>query len=366
MRPSRRFWKGKRVFLTGHTGFKGSWLSLWLQRLGAELVGLSNGVPTSPSLFEVAGVAREMISLEGDVRDRNRLRAELEAARPHIVIHMAAQALVQRSLRDPVATYSTNVMGTVNVLEAIRAVEDVRVVLNVTSDKCYRNRGEGHAFREDDPLGGTDPYSSSKACAELVTEAYRESFFRGRGPHQVRIASARAGNVIGGGDWAPHRLVPDVMTAALEGRAAALRHPRSLRPWQHVLNPLDGYLLLAERLWGHGALASAWNFGPVGTDVRSVRWVAERLAELWDGGIRLDEQETSDRREATTLELDPSRARSELGWRPCWNLDVGLEKVASWYRSFAAGEDMRIVTLAEISEYEEQARTIGVAAGRTR
>jgi CDP-glucose 4,6-dehydratase len=352
---SPRFWAGKSVFLTGHTGFKGSWLALWLQSLGAEPVGFSNGVPTKPSLFKTAGVGRDMVSLGGDVRDLDRLRTELRAARPEIVIHMAAQALVQRSLRAPAETYSTNVMGTVNVLEAIRGVGDVRVLLNVTSDKCYRNQGENRAYREGDPLGGSDPYSSSKACAELVTEAYRESVFRGS---DVRIASARAGNVIGGGDWAPDRLVPDVIRAALEGRAAVLRNPRSLRPWQHVLNPLHGYMLLIERLWDDGGFAAGWNFGPDDHDVRPVRWVAERLAALWDGGIALEERQQRDEQEATTLRLDCSRARERLGWRPYWELDLGLENVVDWYRAFAEGEDIRAATLVELTEYEARAHAV--------
>ncbi len=318
------FWRGRRVLLTGHTGFKGAWLTLWLRALGARVTGFSLGVPTRPSLYELARVGDGMQSIEGDVRDPRALTAALAAARPEVVIHMAAQSLVRRSFGEPRLTYEVNVMGTVNLLDAVRRDGNVRVVVNVTSDKCYQNREWEWAYREHEPMGGHDPYSSSKGCAELVTDAFRRSFFSADGA--TRLASARAGNVIGGGDWAEDRLIPDLMRAALEGRAVHVRSPNSIRPWQHVLNPLGGYLTLAQALWHSPEHAGGWNFGPPDEDARPVSWIVQRIAELWPHRllwVEDAEPRRSPLHEARSLKLDSSRARSRLGWRPRWGLQRG-------------------------------------------
>jgi CDP-glucose 4,6-dehydratase len=355
MRPE--FWKDKRVLLTGHTGFKGSWLSLWLQEAGALLTGYALEPETSPSLFRLARVADEMESVTGDVRDLERLSQTVEHARPEIVIHMAAQSLVRRSYSDPVATYATNVMGTVNILEAVRRAENdsVRAVLIVTSDKCYENREWVWGYRENEAMGGYDPYSSSKGCAELVAAAYRRSFFQTtNGDEQSRaaIASGRAGNVLGGGDWAEDRLVPDIIKSWVDGRAVAIRNPGAVRPWQHVLDPLNGYLMLCEKLYEEGeAYAEGWNFGPREEDARSVGWVVERLAELWGGaGWTRDEQQHP--HEAHYLKLDCSKARARLAWRARWNLSQTLEETVRWYRAAQRGEEMRRFSLEQIDAFQ--------------
>jgi CDP-glucose 4,6-dehydratase len=348
------FWRERRVLVTGHTGFKGSWLALWLQALGARVSGFSLGVPTQPSLFELARVGEGMDSIEGDVRDPCALVEALAAVRPEIVIHMAAQSLVRPSFAEPRMTYEVNVMGTVNLLDAVRRNGHVRVVVNVTSDKCYENREWEWAYREHEPMGGHDPYSNSKGCAELVTDAFRRSFFAAEG--STRLASARAGNVIGGGDWAQDRLIPDIMRAALEGRTVRVRRPESVRPWQHVLNPLCGYLTLAEALWSAPELAGGWNFGPVDEDARPVRWIVERMAALWPAQLRWVEDAKSDRpalHEARYLKLDSSRARQHLGWRPRWSLREALDATVEWYRALHAGEDMAAITAAQIEAYQQ-------------
>ncbi len=346
------FWRGRRVLLTGHTGFKGAWLSLWLQLLGARVTGFSTGVPTEPSLFELARVGEGMDSVDGDVRDRAAVLAAVAGAAPEVVIHMAAQPLVRRSYAEPVATYATNVMGTVNVLDAVRvAGGQVRAVLSVTSDKCYANDGSGGALAEGDALGGEDPYSSSKGCAELVTAAYRSSFFAERaeqGPAGAHLASARAGNVIGGGDWGEGRLVADLMRAALAGERVRVRNPDAVRPWQHVLNPLSGYLVLAQALWDSRAAARAWNFGPAERDARPVRWVVRRAGELWPEGIAWSVDDGPHPPEAQTLVLDSSLARERLGWRAPLDLEAGLRATVEWYGRLRAGADMRAVTAAQI------------------
>jgi CDP-glucose 4,6-dehydratase len=350
------FWCGRRVLLTGHTGFKGAWLALWLQTLGARVTGFSLGVPTEPSLYQLARVGEGMRSIEGDVRDFGSLVTALDTATPEIVFHMAAQSLVRRSFREPRLTYEVNVMGTVNLLDAVRRNGDVRVVVNVTSDKCYQNREWDWAYREYEPMGGHDPYSSSKGCSELVTDAFRRSFF-GVGS-STRLASARAGNVIGGGDWAEDRLIPDLMLAALDARTVSVRSPDSIRPWQHVLNPLGGYLVLAQALWSSADLAGGWNFGPAEEDARSVRWVVQRMAELWPQHLRWIEEtggQRSSLHEARYLKLDSSRARSRLHWLPRWSLSEGLEATVAWYRALHAGEDMAAVTTAQIAAYEQAA-----------
>ncbi len=346
-----RFWRGRRVLVTGHTGFKGAWLALWLQDLGAEVTGFGGPAPTEPSLFAAANVADGLREhLEGDVRDAQAVDAAVRASRAEVVFHLAAQALVRRGLREPVETYAVNVMGTAHVLDAVRRLgDDVRAVVSVTSDKCYANREWEWPYREDEPLGGKDPYSSSKACQELVTAAYRDSLLAGR---DVRVATARAGNVIGGGDWAEDRLVPDLVRAAAAGRPLAVRAPDAVRPWQHVLSPLCGYLQLAERLAGGGgeAFATAFNFGPDADDARPVRWVVERLLDGWPEPVEV-EWGAGAPDEAGVLRVDSSRARARLGWTPGWDLAAGLESTAQWYAAHAAGEDPRGLVLRQIERY---------------
>ena len=350
------FWKDRRVLITGHTGFKGSWLSLWLQEMGAEVIGYALPPPTQPSLFELAGVAEGMTSVIGDVRDLEGLQNVLTDHRPEIVVHMAAQALVRASYEQPVETYATNVMGTVHLLEAVRRSEGVRVVLVVTSDKCYENREWVWGYRENEPMGGHDPYSSSKGCAELVTAAYRSSFFApgDYARHGVAVASARAGNVIGGGDWARDRLVPDIMDAFLEGRTARIRNPHAIRPWQHILDPLSGYLCLAERLWEHGSeYAGGWNFGPSTEEARPVGWIAKRLAELWGDDARWETDAGPHPHEAHYLKLDCSKAQTQLRWLPRIPLSVALNRIVAWYQGYRRGESARDITLADIQRFQD-------------
>jgi CDP-glucose 4,6-dehydratase len=345
------FWRDRRVLLTGHTGFKGAWLSLWLQSLGARVTGFSVDVPTQPSLYELARVQEGMESIEGDVRDPEALAAAMTAASPEIVVHMAAQSLVRRSFLAPRETYETNVMGTVNVLDAVRLHgSEVRAIVNVTSDKCYENREWEWGYREGEPMGGFDPYSSSKGCSELVTDAFRRSFFAGAdGP---RLASARAGNVIGGGDWGEDRLVPDIMRSALAGEQVRVRNPNSIRPWQHVLNPLSGYLVLAQALCDAPELAEGWNFGPADEDARPVGWIVQRIAALWPEDLRSEQDDGPHPHEARYLKLDSSKARARLGWRPGLGLEATLESIVDWYRELRAGGDMRAVTLGQIEAFQ--------------
>ena len=346
------FWRGKRVLVTGHTGFKGSWLALWLAELGADVSGYSISVPTEPSLFELARVEEEVRSVMGDVRDRDALGAAFDESRPEIVIHMAAQSLVRRSYRDPLETYETNVLGTVNVLEAVRARDDVRVVVNVTTDKVYENHESEAGYREDEPKGGHDPYSNSKACSELVTAAYRDSFFAGG---DTALASARAGNVIGGGDWGEDRLIPDLMRGLLSGRPTPIRNPDAVRPWQHVLNPLSGYLVLAERSWDSQDCAEAWNFGPDERDTLPVRAVIARLSELWGDEIPWEHDAGDHPHETQALRLDSTKARERLGWAPGWDLDAALVSIADWYRGYRDGADPRDLVLQQIEAFRPAA-----------
>jgi CDP-glucose 4,6-dehydratase len=345
------FWTRRRVLVTGHTGFKGAWLALWLQSLGAVVTGIARGVPQGPSLHELANVGAHMQELSVDVRDPLSVRDAVRLARPEVVLHLAAQPLVGRSLVQPATTYEVNVMGTVNLLDAVRQVgEDVRAVVVVTSDTCYENRDErSRRFVEDDPLGGSDPYSSSKACAELLVSAYRRSFFAGGG--SPRLATARAGNVVGGGDWGEDRLVPDTVRAVATGTPLKLRSPHAVRPWQHVLSPLSGYLRLAEALCEErgGQAARAWNFGPPELDVRPVSWIVERLAQLWAGGLTWEADERTNGPEAGRLALDSSAAEEALGWRPACELEQALELTVQWHRAHRNGEDMRSVSLAQIA-----------------
>jgi CDP-glucose 4,6-dehydratase len=340
------FWRNRRVLVSGHTGFKGAWLCLWLQSLGAQVTGFSNGVPTQPSLYELARVAEGMESVHGDVRDADAIAKALTDCEAEVVIHMAAQPLVRRSFAEPRATYETNVMGTVNLLEAVRLNKGVRVVVNVTSDKCYENREWEWSYRENEPMGGLDPYSSSKGAAELVTSAYRRSFFSE--PDGPRLASARAGNVIGGGDWGEDRLVPDVMRAALASETVRVRNPNSIRPWQHVVNPLSGYLVLAQEIWESPRHAGGWNFGPAEDEARPVGWLIERLAELWPEQIRWALDAGPHPHEAHYLKLDSSLAHSRLGWQPPASLETALAETVAWYRELQAGTDMRQVTLGQL------------------
>ena len=348
------FWRGKRVLLTGHTGFKGSWLSLWLQSMGARVVGFALAPPTKPSLFEVAGVEKGMTSIIGDIRDLAHLRQVFAEHQPEIVIHMAAQPLVRYSYIEPVETYSTNVMGVVNLLEAVRSTPSVKAVVNVTTDKCYENREWTWGYRENEAMGGYDPYSSSKGCAELVTAAYRNSYFHPEKyqEHGVAIATARAGNVIGGGDWAEDRLIPDIMRAITAGRAVNIRNPHAIRPWQHVLEPLSGYLLLAQKLYADGAaFAEGWNFGPNDEDAKPVQWIVEQLTQSWGEGASwlLDGGEHP--HEAHYLKLDCSKAKGQLNWHPRWHLDEALVKIVDWHQAWRDEKDMREMTLRQISAY---------------
>jgi CDP-glucose 4,6-dehydratase len=344
------FWSGRRVLLTGHTGFKGAWLALWLHALGAHVTGFADAVPTDPSLYELARVDGSVENVVGDIRDPAAVDRAVAAARPEVVIHMAAQSLVRRSFAEPRLTYDTNVMGAVNLLDAIRRHDGIRAVVNVTSDKCYDNREWEWPYREDEPMGGHDPYSNSKGCAELLTSAFRRSFFSD--PDGPRVASARAGNVIGGGDWAVDRLVPDIMRAALAGEELHIRNPEAIRPWQHVLNPLSGYLVLAQSLLESPAHACAWNFGPAEDDARPVAWIVRRMCERWPGELRVIHDDSPHPHEARYLKLDSSRAREHLGWRPVWGLTEGLDAVVDWYRSLRDGHDMSAVTAEQIRVFQ--------------
>lgn len=349
------FWRGRRTLVTGHTGFKGAWLSLWLQCLGAETLGYALAPPTAPSLYDAAGVGQNMTSVHGDVRDFALLSRTFAEFRPEVVFHLAAQSLVRVSYEAPLETYAVNVMGTAHVLEAVRRTEGVRAVVIVTSDKCYENREWVWGYRESEPMGGHDPYSSSKGCAELVTAAYRSSYFPpGRyAQHGTGIASARAGNVIGGGDWARDRLIPDVMRAFAAGEPVVIRNPEAIRPWQHVLEPLHGYLTLAEALCRAGAeFAGAWNFGPDDRDTWPVRRVVEHLAERWGAGAGWERDTALHPHEAHCLKLDSSLARARLHWRPVLDLQVALDWVVEWYRGVAQGGSPREIVLRQIERFE--------------
>ncbi len=343
------FWQNKRVFITGHTGFKGSWLSLWLHSLGSIVTGYALQPPTNPSLYELCRINELLESNIADVRDKDVLSEALVQAQPEIVFHMAAQPLVRYSYLNPVETYETNVMGTVNLLESVRECKSVRAVVNITTDKCYQNNEWYWGYRENDQLGGYDPYSASKACSELITASYRNSFFN---KNSVALASVRAGNVIGGGDWAEDRLIPDCIKSLLNNEAILIRNPNAIRPWQHVLEPLSGYIMLAEHLYKDGTdFAEAWNFGPDDSDVKTVEWIVDTICRKWESSAKYDIVEGNHPHEAKYLKLDCSKARQKLDWQPNWNLEKALDKIIEWTLAYKNGMDMRKACLKQISDF---------------
>ena len=343
------FWKGKKVFITGHTGFKGSWLSLWLSLLNAEVIGFALDPPTSPNLFTLAQIENMITSIKGDIRNLDLLKKALKTHQPDIIFHMAAQPLVRQAYLDPVETYMTNVMGTVHLLEAARHTDHVKAIINVTTDKCYENKEWHWGYRENDRLGGYDPYSNSKACSELVSSSYRNAFFNDL---NIGLASARAGNVIGGGDWAEDRLIPDVMRACLKKQSITIRYPHALRPWQHVLEPLSGYLKLAEYLYQtHKEYAESWNFGPHDCDVKPVSFIVDTIIKLWHDETTWSIDQAKHPHEAQYLKLDCAKAKSRLGWEPHWNIEKGLQETVHWYQAYVRGEAMRAITLSQINHF---------------
>ena len=348
--PDPTLWRNRSVFLTGHTGFKGGWLALWLSHLGAQVHGYSQVPPTKPSFFEETQLQSRLISSTiNDIRDFKDLSTSMQAASPSVVIHMAAQPLVRESYRSPVDTFTTNVLGTVNVLEAARQTESVKVIVNITTDKCYENKEWLWPYRENDRLGGRDPYAASKACAELATTAYRQSFLQDRG---IRVATARAGNVIGGGDWSKDRLIPDFLRAIHAGEILRIRSPNAIRPWQHVLDLLAGYLLLAENLVTQSEdFSEAWNFGPEDSDARPVSWIVDRLCKKFPDA-RWEITDYHELHEASLLKLDSSKAKSRLHWKPRWNLDIALDKTVEWFDAWKKGESLDQISLQQIKAYE--------------
>jgi CDP-glucose 4,6-dehydratase len=344
------FWGGRRVFITGHTGFKGGWLALWLARCGAQVRGYALAPPTEPNLFTLARVGNVVDDIRGDILDRPALEAAISAFAPEVVFHMAAQPLVRRSYADPLGTWMTNAMGTAYVLEAVRRTPSVRAVVCVTTDKCYENHERNEPYRESDALGGHDPYSSSKACAEIISAAFRSSFFE-VGEHRVALATARAGNVIGGGDWSEDRLVPDLMRGFHSGQPVLIRNPQAIRPWQHVLEPLHGYMLLAEQLMA-GRCASAFNFGPGEDDAWTVERVVTFLADAWGNGAAWTRDAAAGVHEAGILRLDASKAREELHWRPRLGIQSALQWTVDWYRAWQKVADLQKETHAQIAAYE--------------
>ncbi len=354
----KEFWRGKKVFITGHTGFKGSWLCLWLHSLGADVTGFSLDPPTEPSLFKLCNIKELTTTIIGDIRNSEALSSALIAADPEIVFHMAAQPIVRASYQNPIETYETNVMGTIHLFEAVRKAVDrkktIKAVVNITSDKCYENKEWDWGYREIDPLGGYDPYSNSKACSELVTSSFRSSFFNPKSYHLhgVALASARAGNVIGGGDWAADRLVPDCIRALLKGQEIDVRNPNAIRPWQHVLDPLSGYLLLAQKLCLEGVVyAEGWNFGPRDDDTKSVEWIVKKICNKWEPVAPYQIKKGHYEHEAHFLKLDCSKSKQKLEWSPRWNLDHAIEKVLEWTRAYMNQQSLRDICLKQIKEY---------------
>jgi len=353
---NKEFWNNKIVLLTDHTGFKGSWLSLWLQKLNANVIGFSKSVPTNPSLFELANIKTGMTSVIGNVCDYDKLYDTIKKYKPEIVIHMAAQAILRESYDNPIETYTTNVMGTVNLLESIKKANSVKAILNVTTDKCYEpdNSLKGHL--ETDRLGGYDPYSNSKACSELVTSSFRNFFFNPKEhqKHGISLASCRAGNVIGGGDWSKDRLIPDIMIGILNNKIIKIRNPDSTRPWQHVLDPLNGYLILAEKLWSSGAeFSEGWNFGPLENNEKSVKWIVDKLTEQWSKDIKWNIDNSVNPHEENYLRLNSIKANSRLGWTPKLNLEQGLEWITKWYKQYEQNNNMREITEQQIEKFQK-------------
>jgi len=347
-------YKGKKVLITGHTGFKGSWLCLLLHRLGASVYGYSLNPPTEPSLYKMARVGDFVVSKTGDIRDLASLTAFVQEVAPDIVIHMAAQSLVRLSYREPIETYTTNVIGTLHVFEAVRKAGGVKVVLNITTDKCYENKEWPWGYRENEPMGGYDPYSNSKACSELLTASYRNSFFNPTdyANHGVALASARAGNVIGGGDWAQDRLIPDFIRAILQGEKVTIRSPKAIRPWQHVLEPLSGYLTLCARLYQEGPLyAEGWNFGPDDNDAKPVEWIINEICTMWGNGASYTVDANPQLHEAHYLKLDCSKAKSQLQWHPRWSISMALSQIVGWTRAYQDNRDIQAETFNQIEHY---------------
>ncbi|MDA3893042.1 MAG: CDP-glucose 4,6-dehydratase [Salinivirgaceae bacterium] len=348
------FYKGKRVFITGHTGFKGTWLCLLLNKMGAQVTGYALDPPTNPSLFEQTGIEKQITHLIGDVRDLEHLTKAMADTKPDIVIHMAAQPLVRESYKIPVETYAINVMGTVNMLEAVRQNKGIKAVVNVTTDKCYENQEWHWGYRESEPMGGYDPYSNSKGCSELVTASYRNSYFNKNTyeQHGIAVGSARAGNVIGGGDWADDRLIPDFIRAIIKGEQVQIRSPYAIRPWQHVLEPLTGYLTLAKALSEHGPeFAAGWNFGPNDSDAKNVEWITQRICKLWGNGASFEVDKNPQPHEANYLKLDCSKAKAELAWVPIWNIETTLESIVEWTKAYLNKENLGSVCTTQIEKY---------------
>lgn len=351
---NNHFWHNKKVFITGHTGFKGSWLVMTLAKLGAQITGYSLAPNTSPNLYSLCKV-EELLekSYIADIRDQKKIESAIEESCPDIIFHMAAQPLVRESYLAPRETFEVNIMGTINILEAARKVKNLKALINITTDKVYDNKEWHWGYRENEPLGGHDPYSSSKACSELVTQAYRNSFFEvNDGVNNLALASVRAGNVIGGGDWAKDRLIPDCLTSLLSNKEIIVRNPSSVRPWQHVLEPLSGYMMLAEKLYLEGAkYASAWNFGPADTDAKPVDWIVKKLCETWGSDAKYVINDSQQPHEATYLKLDCSKANTELNWNSKWNIQNTLIKIVEWTKAYENNSDMREMTYNQIEEY---------------
>ena len=348
------FWKNKKVLLTGHTGFKGSWLSIWLKKMGGDLIGFSKDVPTEPSLFELADVSKDMTSIMGDIRDFSVVQKIIEDNQPDIIIHMAAQALVRDSYKNPLETFSTNIMGTANVLEAIKISKKTRVMINVTSDKCYENKGTGNNFSEDAAMGGYDPYSSSKGCSELISSAYRNSFYNIEDfeSHKLSLSTVRAGNVIGGGDWAKDRLIPDIINGIAKKNSIEIRHMDAIRPWQFVLEPLNGYLLLAKKMWDEGnKFSEAWNFGPDNKNFKSVKWILEKISKEWNKEIKWNENNGDNLHEASILKLNSEKVKKRLGWETKLNIDETIGWTINWYKEFLRNSNMKEYTEKQIDDF---------------
>ncbi len=346
------FWKNKKILITGHTGFKGSWLTIWLKKLGADITGFSKSVPTNPSLFEIANIENDIKSVIGDIQNYEFLKETISKCEPEIVFHMAAQSLVIKSYSNPIDTFSTNVMGTVNLLYAIKETKKPKIVVNVTSDKCYENNESLEGYNEDDPMGGYDPYSSSKGCAELITKSFRKSFFSSNSENNIGLASVRAGNVIGGGDWAENRLIPDIIRAIKNKENVNIRNPNALRPWQHVLDPLNGYISLAEKLWDNQTKYSeGWNFGPEKNEVKPVSWIIEKFNDLWKNKINWIVV-NDELHEANNLILNCEKAKSKLGWNLKINTETALKWTIEWYAKYFDGDDMKKITEEQITKFQ--------------